>query len=142
MTVRVGEKAQWFFERSASGTARTFAARLGEVWRVKNPVWSRLPALSHLRDREGFHPGLCIRPRARLMAFGTSKLGQTRRSKSRVFEVPAHSYPGGELDGAFLLDYAVPTSWEDCSLTRPPALLPEALRNELSQLLGAGTADE
>ncbi|HEY9069183.1 MAG TPA: hypothetical protein VIV61_02945 [Candidatus Ozemobacteraceae bacterium] len=141
MTARMSENAQWLFERSANGTARATTARLGEVWRVKNPVWSRFPALSHLHDREGFHPGLCIRPRSRLMAFGTSKIGQAWRSRSRVFEVPAHSYAGGERDGAFLLDYAVPASWEDCSLNHPPALLPEELRKKLSHLLGEREAD-
>jgi len=142
MNATVGEQAKWLFERSSNGTTRAFAAKLGEVWRVKNPVWSRFPALSHLRDREGFHPGLCIRPRARLMAFGTSKIGQAWRSDSRVFEVPAHSYPGGEVDGAFLLDYAVPTSWEDCCLSRPPANLPDELRQKLVRFLEEHEVDE
>ncbi len=125
------EKKQWLFESLFGGTNPTRQARFGEVWWVRDSAWGRLEPLRHLNDDAKLHRGLCIRPQARMMAFGTSKIAQAKKSKSRVFEVPAGAYDGGDCPSAFLLDYALPALWQDCKLNHEPALLREDLIEKL-----------
>lgn len=123
------------FERGG----RALVVRFGEVWWVRNPGWAKDARLAHLKTREGSHPGLSIRPKARLMAFGTSKLDQARRSESRLLEVSPGAFAGSDKPGAFLLDYAVPMDWSEFSLShRPEELCREAMAR-LQELLEGPT---
>lgn len=126
---------EWLFKKIGKGYP-SISLEFGEIWKVNNQAWKNIEELKILETREGWHPGLCIKPGARQMAFGTSKL------KHRIYGLKQMIVENIEIGNSikstrFILDYSLPVTFADLHLNEKPRKLSETDLEKLDKLLKA-----
>lgn len=123
-----------FLFQKVSRSKPAVKIEFGEVWEVKNSSWTSHDSLENLSN-VGWHPGLCIRASATIMAFGTTKYKRAIKNNSSIFLTKVELIKGKACNSGFILDYALPLTYSDIVWWKEPYKLQKHERERLINFL-------